>query len=56
MSPEQRKAHERMLAILPGKKILCDEELDDPKNWKKYDRDLTPAELAHARNVFEEAA
>jgi len=56
MTETQRKAHARMLATLPGFKVLADEELDDPKNWKKYNRDLTPSELAHARNVFEEAA
>lgn len=56
MTPEQRKAHERMLSILPGKRVLADEELDEPKNWRSYNRELTPSELAHARNIFEEAA
>jgi len=47
MTEAQRQAHARMLATLPGQKVIDDEMLDDPKHWKPYNRDLSPSEQHH---------
>ena len=58
MTLEQRIAHERMLNKLPVRyRVVANEEwLDDPKNWKRENRPLTPAELAYAWMAMKDAA
>ena len=56
MTLEQRIAHERMLNGVRVRNIADDDWLDDPKNWKRENRPLTPAELAYAWMAMKDAA